>query len=173
MFDTVSEFTNRLLGLDLGPEELGFGQMAWRAFVVFTVAVVLVRFASGRLIGRTAGFDIVVAVVLGSVLSRGVTGQSAFFPTLGAAAVLVLIHTLVATLAFHSHWFSQLVKGRPRLLISGGAPQPAELRRCKITPEDLDENLRLQGHICAVKQVAEARLERNGVISVVPASREE
>jgi uncharacterized membrane protein YcaP (DUF421 family) len=39
--------------------------------------------------------------------------------------------------------------------------------RSKITNDDLDENLRLHGNIASPADVAEARLERNGAVSVV------
>ena len=110
---------------------------------------------------------IMVAVVLGSVLSRAINGQSAFFPTLGVSALLVALHHLLATLAFHSHGLSQLVKGRARVLVRDGKIDPDAMRRSKITHDDLDENLRLHGNIRQLEHVAEARLERNGSVSVV------
>jgi uncharacterized membrane protein YcaP (DUF421 family) len=156
-----------LLGLHLDAEELTFGHMAARALVVFVCAVVLARAADRRMLGHNAGFDIMMLVVLGSVLSRAINGQAAFFPTLGASALLVLLHHVVATIAFHSHWFSQLLKGRPRTLVLNGNVDRAAMRRNKITDDDLDENLRLHGGVEGTDEVAEARLERNGSVSVV------
>jgi uncharacterized membrane protein YcaP (DUF421 family) len=145
--------------------------MAWRTLVVFFCAVLLARLGARRLLSHNAGFDIMVAVVLGSVLSRAINGQSAFFPTLGASALLVGLHHLLATLAFHSHWFSQLVKGKPQVLVRDGKLDRREMSRSKITDHDLDENLRLHGNVRDAADVAEARLERNGAVSVVKAER--
>lgn len=156
-----------LLGLSLEAKDLGFGHMAARALVVFACGVILARVADRRMIGHNAGFDIVLMVVLGSVLSRGINGQAAFFPTLGASAVLVLLHHLVAMLALRWGWFSKLLKGAPRTLVRDGRIDRAELKRNKITDEDLDENLRLNGGVRDASEVAEARLERNGSVSVV------
>jgi uncharacterized membrane protein YcaP (DUF421 family) len=156
-----------LLGLSKEAKDLGFGHMAARAFVVFAFGVMLARVADRRMIGHNAGFDIVLMVVLGSVLSRGINGQASFFPTLGASAVLVLLHHLVAMLALHAGWFSKLLKGAPRTLIRDGRIDRAELKRNKFTDEDLDENLRLNGSVRDASEVAEARLERNGSVSVV------
>mgnify|MGYP001556992334 FL=1 len=37
----------------------------------------------------------------------------------------------------------------------------------RISPDDLDENLRLNGNVSEIREIKEARLERNGTISVV------
>src|ERR1044072_1697039 len=92
MARTVAEFFERVLGLGIQASDLRFGHMAARAFVVFVVGVTLARWAYVRVLGHNARFDIMLLVVRGSVLSRAVNGQAAFFPTLGASALLILLH---------------------------------------------------------------------------------
>lgn len=167
MSETLHAFADRLFGLSCEAADLGFQHMVWRAAVVFALAVLLARVGARRFLGHNAGFDIVVLVILGSVLSRGINGEAAFFPTLGASALLVAFHHVLSTAAFRWHWFSQFVKGRPQVLVRDGKLNYAELGKCKITHDDLDENLRLNGNVVGIDRVAEARLERNGVISVV------
>lgn len=167
VIETWREFWTELLGLRLGPAELTFRHMAWRAAVVFAVAVFFARAGARRFLGHNAGFDIVLLVMLGSVLSRGINGEAAFFPTLGASGLLVLLHHALATLAFRWHWFSERVKGRPYVLVRDGKIDMEACARCKITRDDLDEHLRLNGNALELAQVAEARLERNGSVSVV------
>jgi uncharacterized membrane protein YcaP (DUF421 family) len=169
MTDALREFFDRLLGLSLQAGELHFSHMAARAVIVFAFAVMLARLGDRRFLGHSAGFDIMVAIILGSVLSRGINGQAAFFPTLGVSGLLVLLHHLMAKLAFHSHRFSWLIKGSPRSLVRDGKPVDRELRRSSITRHDLDEHLRLQGGVIGTSDVLEARLERNGSVSVVKA----
>jgi uncharacterized membrane protein YcaP (DUF421 family) len=169
----VEYFIERLLGLNLGPNELDFDHMAWRGVIVFFFAIVLVRLGARRMLAHNAGFDIMVAIILGSVLSRAINGEAAFFPTLGVSALLVLLHHVLATATFHSHWLSQFVKGRAHVLVRDGKVDPGQMCRSKITRDDLDENLRLHGNVSELAQVAEARLERNGSVSVVKAVKQE
>jgi uncharacterized membrane protein YcaP (DUF421 family) len=167
MWPEIKEALDRALGLSLQSHELGFGHMAARCFVVFCLGVILSRVGDRRMLAHNAGFDIVLLVILGSVLSRGINGQAAFFPTLGASAVLVLLHDLLGRLALRFHVVSQWVKGKPDVLVRNGVVDQAAMRRNKITEDDLDENLRLNGNVVGTDDVAEARLERNGSVSVV------
>ncbi|HUR57396.1 MAG TPA: YetF domain-containing protein [Opitutaceae bacterium] len=167
MWRAIGDVLDRLLGLSLQAHDLGLGHMALRVLVVFCFGVALARFADRRMLGQNAGFDIMLLVILGSVLSRGINGQAAFFPTLGASAVLVGLHYVVASLAFRFSGFSRLVKGNPCVLVRDGKVDRKELARNDFTEEDLDESLRLSGSVSDVREVAEARLERNGTVSVV------
>src|ERR687883_587905 len=101
MLEALRDFADRVLGLSLQAHDLHFSHMAWRTVIVFVFAVILARLGDRRFLGHSAGFDIMVAIILGSVLSRGINGQAAFFPTLGVSALLVLIHHVMAKLAYH------------------------------------------------------------------------
>jgi uncharacterized membrane protein YcaP (DUF421 family) len=159
--------TRSLLGLDLPATGLSLGHMVARAFIVFVFGMALLRLGARRELGRNAGFDMRLLVVLGSVLSRAINGQSAFFPTLGSSLFLVLLHAGVSWMASRVQWLSRAIKGQPITLLSDGRIDSAELRRTLMSPEDLDEALRLNGNVADPAVVKEARLERNGEVSVV------
>lgn len=73
--------TEDLLGLHRAASDLTFLNMALRTVIVFAAGIVFLRLGARRELGRYAGFDIVMMVILGSVLSRGIIGQSPFFAT--------------------------------------------------------------------------------------------
>jgi uncharacterized membrane protein YcaP (DUF421 family) len=158
---------DQLLGLEVSAQHLTFLQMALRSVIVFIIGVAMVRVADRRFMGRNAAFDVLLGIVLGSVLSRAVNGQAPFFPTLGASAVLIALHRLLGWIASRSSWVSTLVKDKPVVVIRNGRLQEGELARHNLTEDDLQENLRLNGNVDGVAAIKEARLERNGVISVV------
>ncbi|MDB6114227.1 MAG: putative rane protein [Lacunisphaera sp.] len=168
MSASLSSTLDRWLGLHVAAADLTFAQMAGRTLIVFLVGLILVRVADRRFLGRNAGFDVLLGIVLGSVLSRAINGQASFFPTLGVAALLVILHRLVSMLAARSDWFSKLLKGNARVLVRAGRAEAEELRRCNFSRDDLEENLRLHGNLAHTTEVGEARLERNGEVSVVP-----
>ncbi|HVU25801.1 MAG TPA: YetF domain-containing protein [Opitutus sp.] len=157
-----------LLGLDVPAADLTTGHMVARAVVVFVAGVVLVRLGHKRSVGHSSGYDVLLIVMLGSVLSRAINGRAAFWPTLGASLALVVLHSLLSVASYHSHCVSVLVKGRARVLVKDGQVDRAALRHSHVTPDDLLENLRLAGNVDTPAAVKEARIERSGTISVVP-----
>jgi uncharacterized membrane protein YcaP (DUF421 family) len=97
-----------------------------------------------------------------------VNGTAAFFPTLGAGFVLVGLHAIIAKLAFRSHKFGILVKGRSETIVENGKTIEAKMSRAKISEMDLLEEARLKGKVAQVEQIQLATLERNGEISIIP-----
>ena len=95
-------------------------QMSARALAVFVVALLLLRLAGRRALGQRSPFDVCIIVLLGAVLSRAVVGASPFLATISAAAVLVVLHRLVAWWGVRSPMFERLVTGHERVLIDRG-----------------------------------------------------
>lgn len=70
--------------------------------------------------GKGTAFDLVVAIMVGSVLSRAITNTLGLLAVWLAGFVLIMLHRLMATLAYHLDWFGPLVKGHPVLLVEDG-----------------------------------------------------
>jgi len=155
------------LGLSVPAGSLGWGQMGARCLVVFIFGVILVRLADRRFLGRNANFDVLLAIALGSVLSRAINGQAPFFKTLAASALLVLLHRVLGAVTCRWPAFSRLVKGDAVVLVRQGTADRRAMRAFDISDDDLEENLRLNGNVSRLAEVEEARLERNGQIAVV------
>lgn len=77
-------------------KNLTIAQMSARGFVIFFIALALIRIAGMRSIGKGTAFDTVITIMLGAVLSRAVVGVSEFWPTLLASAVIAITHRIVA-----------------------------------------------------------------------------
>src|SRR6202171_2034120 len=113
-------FIGPLLGLSADPQDLTFVQISLRGVVVFIATLIMIRLGHKRSLSRKTAFDAVLLVILASVLSRAINGSAAFFATLGGGLVLVLLHRLLAFIAYHSHWFGCLIKGRPDVIVENG-----------------------------------------------------
>lgn len=149
--------------------DLDTWQMALRAFLVYGLTLFIVRLGKKRLFGKSTAMDLVLAVLLGSVVSRTVNGTATLLPTAVASIVLVGIHALSAKFAVMWPAIGHFLKGSPRLLIKDGQTLPNELKASDISRHDLEESLRCSGSITDPSKVAEAWLERNGTISIIPA----
>ncbi len=154
-----------LLGLDA--DTLTIHNMVARAVVVFLFALLIVRIGNKRFIGGNTAFDMILSVMLGSVISRAITGQSPFIPTLCAALALVALHAAFGKVAFRFDLFGNMIKGKTRILIRDGRVDWDAMGRSNLSRDDLLEELRLQASVTDWTDVREARLERNGKISVI------
>jgi uncharacterized membrane protein YcaP (DUF421 family) len=157
----------RALGLELEGKDLTVLHMALRAVVVFVLSIAMLKVGDKRFMGKSTALDVMLGIVFGSTVSRAITGNAPFFPALAAGLVLVLLHWLFAAVAFRSHGFGKLVKGRSRLLVRDGEVQWDAMRKSHVTTHDLEEALRSNGEEPDVSRVKTAHLERNGDISVV------
>lgn len=165
----MEEFFNTALGTH--GDDITWWQMSIRAVIVFIVALLIVRLGNHRIFGKHTAFDIILGIIYGSVLSRAITGNSPFFPTLVAALVLVLLHRLFAIIAFNSHFgFGNWVKGKPSILIKNGEIQWDELKKNSITENDLKEAVRKSGCEADLSKINTAYLERSGDISIIQKS---
>ncbi|HEX2559981.1 DUF421 domain-containing protein [Phenylobacterium sp.] len=147
-------------------EPLTWLQMSARAVVIFAFGVFLVRVASKRAFGKWDALDIIVSIVIGSNLSRALTGNAPLLPTMAGSLTLILLHAGLAHLAVLIRPLGPLLKGKPAQLIVDGKVDETALRRHGIGHHDLEEALRSSG-VEDVAQVRSAWIERNGSISVV------
>jgi uncharacterized membrane protein YcaP (DUF421 family) len=163
--DALWSAVQSALGLDTA--QLAVWQMGLRALLAYVVAVVLVRLGEKRFLGKFTAFDVILGIMLGSILSRAITGSSPFFPSLAAAGVLMLVHYAFATAAYYYDGFGTLVKGKARIFIRDGQIQWEAMRRSHISEKDLMSAPRENGQVDEFGKVKWARLERSGNISVI------
>src|SRR5437763_16968859 len=109
--NTSSQLLQTLLGIGLEPKELTFLQVSIRGIIVFVVTVIMVRLGSKRSLAEKTAFDAVLVVIIGSMLARAINGSEAFFPTLGAGFVLVLLNRIFYIAACYYNVFGFLLLG--------------------------------------------------------------
>ena len=81
--------------------------------------------------------------------------------------VLVVLHRVLAYWSRRSHAFGLLIKGRSDVIVRDGHVDDPVAKRNRLSEHDLLEDLRLNGNVRDIRDVALAVFERNGHISVV------
>ena len=153
--------------LGLGAQTLGLLEMALRAVVVYIAAIMMLRLGQTRFLGKYTALDVILGFMLGSILSRAITGNSPFFEALGAAIVLVAMHWLLAASAYRWSPIGTLVKGRKKVLVRDGEIQWDAMRSSHISENDLMGALRAGPGIADLREVKTAWIERSGDISAI------
>src|ERR1043165_554747 len=142
-------------------------QMGCRAFVMFFIALALIRIAGKRTFGKNSAFDVIIGIVLGTFLGNGVIGSVPFFSTVAAGFVIVVLHRIIARMAVTQDWLGNIVKGHSQPLYRNGAIQWDEMKKAAVSEKDLMEGARMEGNVNSLDEVEEAYMERNGEISIV------
>jgi uncharacterized membrane protein YcaP (DUF421 family) len=162
----VLESLQHLIGPGLDSQELNTLQVTARSLIVFVAALIIIRCSARRFLARKTAFDMILAFILGSTLSRAINGSAPLIPTLVGSMFLVLFHHVLAMLACRYHFWGFLIKGRVETIIDNGRVQTESMLKHHLSEGDLLEDLRLQS--CETpEQVQSARLERSGELSVV------
>ncbi|MFL5752013.1 MAG: DUF421 domain-containing protein [Bacteroidia bacterium] len=148
-------------------KDLSMFQMGIRTILIFIFALVAIRFSGRRSFGMRSPFDNVVSILLGAILSRVITGASPFFPTIGSALLLAMLHRAFAWVSLKSDAFGRLVKGDQVLIYKEGEFIRRNMNKCLITFKDLEEGLREELNNDQMDNVDRIYVERSGKISVV------
>lgn len=162
----LNEWAETVLGLSQQAQNLSIGQICLRALVVYLVLLMAVRFGKKRFLSSATAFDAILVILIGSTAARAISGNVPFFGTLVAVFVLIALHWVISLMSRDWPAFSALVKGHTTLLIKNGKVERQALKEAHMSNDDLEQDLREQGADDA-SQVKEARLERNGKLSVI------
>lgn len=151
----------------IGPDsdQIKWWQMGLRGALVFVLAIFIVRYGDRRIFGKNSALDIILGIILGSILSRAITGNSPFYETIFTTGVLVGLHWILAFLSYRFKGFGDLVKGHEIELIRNGQMLQNNLRENNITEKDICEAGR-KNNIQELEAIQTAFLERSGDISL-------
>jgi uncharacterized membrane protein YcaP (DUF421 family) len=139
-----------------------------RAVIVFFVIFLITRVVGRRELSTMEPFDLILLVVTGDLVQQGVT-QSDYSLTgaLTVIATIALLTVLLSYLSFKVPRLRPVIDGEPLVLVQDGEVIERNLRRERITIEELLAEARLQ-QIGSLAKVRFAVLETNGAISFIP-----
>jgi uncharacterized membrane protein YcaP (DUF421 family) len=144
--------------------------LVFRTIIAFAVIVLVTRVAGKRELSSMEPFDLVLLVVIGDLIQQGVTQND--FSVTGMTIVLVTLTLMTVLLAyanFRFRWLRPALEGGVVVLIENGRILERNLRRERLTLEEVEAQARLQ-QIDSLDRVRLAVLENNGRISFIPAT---
>jgi uncharacterized membrane protein YcaP (DUF421 family) len=144
--------------------------IAIRAIVLYAFLILVMRVTGRRELSTLGPVDLVLLIVVGDAIQQGLT-QDDYSVTGAVIAVSTLATMQVATsyLAFRSKRARRILEGNPIVIIQDGAFVTRNLRRERMTVDEVSESMRLE-QIGSVEQVEWGILESNGSISFIPKS---
>lgn len=159
------ELIRTLIGPDEGPQTAL--QLSFRALFLLAFGILCVRITGRKTFAQASPLAIIVALILGSNLSRMMIGKVYFFPSLAATLTLVVASRLLEIATLRWGFLASLLKSGPVVLVRDGVMDPKTMHRHGISEADLAESMRMEQHD-KLQNVRLATLEGGGKISIVP-----
>jgi uncharacterized membrane protein YcaP (DUF421 family) len=139
-----------------------------RAFFAFLFVLIVTRVMGRRELSSLQPFDLILLIVLGDLIQQGVTQSDySFTGLLLAGGTFTLLTVAVSYLVFRVRRLRPVFEAEPLVLVEDGKIIDRNLRRERMTPEEVAAEARLQ-QIPSLDGVRWAALESNGKISFIP-----
>jgi uncharacterized membrane protein YcaP (DUF421 family) len=142
-----------------------------RTLIVFVTLYGAMRFMGKRQLGQLELSELVVAILIADLASHPL--QDIGIPLInGLVPILVLLcgEVLISGVALKSKPLRELLWGKPSVLVENGKIVMRELRRNRMSMDELAEALRKNG-IYDLSNVRYAILETDGTLNAVPFDR--
>ena len=141
-----------------------------RAVLAFAFVYLLTRVIGRRELSSLEPFDVIMLVMIGDLVQQGVTQND--FSVTGTILVGGTIGLLTLAVSYANFRFPRLrpaLEGNPVIVVEDGKPIERNLRRHRVTLEELAAAAR-QSQIGSLEDVRWAVLETNGRLSFIEKS---
>ena len=138
-----------------------------RAIALYAFVVFVMRVIGRRELSSMTPFDLVLLIVLGDAIQQGLTQDD--YSVTGAVLAIATIATLqvlTSYLSYRSRGARKLFEGDPIILVERGELVENNLKRERMTPDEVAEEMRQQ-QIGSIADVEWGILEANGSISFI------
>ena len=141
-----------------------------RSIILYVAVLISQRIMGKSEIAEMNCFDLVITLLIAEVASTPMENNDIpIIYGLSALSALVFVQTIISTLGLKFRHLDNFISGKPSILINRGLIDAKELKKEKITINELLEQLRIQGYF-NIKQIQYAILETDGNLSVVPST---
>src|SRR6266516_6921855 len=138
-----------------------------RAVIIYLLVFVFTRALGRRELATLQPFDLILLVVIGDLIQSGVTQND-----LSITGVLLVVCTIgalqvgISYLGFRFRRMRPFLQGEPIVLVENGQLIDRNMRRERLTLDDLAEKARMS-EIASIDEIKWAVLETNGDISFI------
>lgn len=141
-----------------------------RSIILYTAVLISMRIMGKGEIAEMNCFDLVITLLIAEVASLPMENND--IPMINGIAALtglVAMQTIVSFLSLKFRSISTILSGKPSILINKGQIDYKELKKERVSINELLEQLRIQGYF-NIKYIQYAILETDGSLSIVPTS---
>ncbi|HVV57360.1 MAG TPA: YetF domain-containing protein [Gaiellaceae bacterium] len=138
-----------------------------RAVAVFVFLLVLTRVIGRRELSSLQPLDLILLIILGDAVQQGLTQDDySLTGAFLAVGTIAILQVLVSWLGWRFKPLRVVLDGEPIVVVQDGKLIERNLKRERLTPEEVAEEARAQ-NIAHLSQVRYAILETNGRITFI------
>jgi uncharacterized membrane protein YcaP (DUF421 family) len=133
----------------------------------YLALVVLLRASGKRTLAQMNSFDFVITVAIGATFGRMLTARSVpLVEAVTAFVLLIGLQFVVSSVQIRWPRFASLITAQPTLLLYGGELQTSQLRRVRVTEDEVRAAVRQHG-AGSLDDVTAVVMESTGTLSVI------
>jgi len=141
-----------------------------RGVVVFLFLFVLMRIMGRRELSSLEPFDLILLIILGDAVQQGLTQDDySLTGAMLAVGTIGVLQIVTSYVNFKFPRFRTFLDGEPIVVVQDGKPIEKNVKRERLTIDDLAEAARQEG-IAKLDDVAWAVMETSGQISFIKKS---
>lgn len=138
-----------------------------RSVIIYIFVIIAVRVMGKRQLGELSNHEFVITILISAVATvpleeNSIPLTNSLLPIL----IFISLEIIESAISMKSQRFSQLLEGKPIIIIKNGRLQQKEMRRLRFSTSDIIDTLRNQG-IFDISEVKTAIVEANGKLSVM------
>ncbi|MBR4941202.1 MAG: DUF421 domain-containing protein [Clostridia bacterium] len=138
-----------------------------RTAILYAVVIAVMRVLGKRQVGELEPSELVITILVSELAA--IPMQDTGLPLVRGLipiCVLFALGIIVSALSMESPVARRILSGKPSIIISDGKYVQKEIRRQRISVDEISEELRLKG-VTDVRKVKYGIIETNGQLSVV------
>lgn len=141
-----------------------------RTILIYFIALFVIRMMGKAELSKMSPFQMVIVFMIAELATIPIESPDVSMIT-GVTAIftLMFLQVLISLISLKSESFKNFFSGKPSVLIDKGEINQKELKKLRITINDLMEQLRL-GSAASISEVEYAIMESNGDLSIIQKS---
>ncbi|MFF5996122.1 DUF421 domain-containing protein [Lysinibacillus sp. KU-BSD001] len=132
----------------------------WQSFILILAGVLLLRIAGRKSIAQMTLAQTIVMISIGTIIVQPIVEKS-MVKAIIAAAIFVISVIILEYLQLKSNAFEKFITGKSKVVISNGTLNIQNLKKLRLTVDQLEMRLRNQG-IANIEDIQTATIEPNG-----------
>lgn len=137
----------------------------WKGILIVIAGTILLRMAGRKSISQMTLPETVIMVGIGTLLIQPIASKNVWVTFL-IGVLLVLTLMAIEYLELKVDFFENIISGKAKVLIENGTIHEANLKKVRLTADQLEANLR-QKNVSKLTDVEFATLEPNGQVGLM------